>query len=725
MGMSFDLHLKIGEKVAGLGFLSEGARFLCRPAAFSGLCVLASVLFSAGYSADSKAAADAYKQKTLLADGNDAEWLLRGRNYAEQNYSPLSQINDKNVSKLGLLWSLDIPSKDGLSATPIVADGIAYLSAPFSKVYAIDVRSGKLVWSYDPKVKLGGSFSSTWSALRNRGAAFWDGKVFVGTADCRLVAIDAKSGALKWEAQACDPSKENGIAGAPMVANGKVYIGNGVSDFGARGYLASFDVNTGKEVWRFYTVPDDPAKGPQSKALEFASKTWKDGWAKNGGAAPWGAIVYDPEMNSVYFGTNAATPIHAGVRNPSGLENLFANSIVAVDADTGEYKWHYQVVPNDAWDFDATMHIMLGELEVGGKKRKVLMQAPKSGFFYVIDRESGKLISADNYVPVSWASHYDSQTGKPVEKEGARYYNNADGAAIVSPGVWGARNWMSMSTNPATGLVYFSAWNLSTRFASDPNALLGGVLADNYAAGTDPETIKGRGSLVAWDPVQRTARWKIPQDLPINGSTLSTGGNLVFHGTSSGKINAYRADNGQILWSQPTGSGVLAAPITVTVNGQQILLVTVGAPALVRSAMVAYGVGRESRGPSRIMAFSLGGTGKIPKVDTSLPKIDEPPKMEVSKAMLEKGFNLYNSGSCWLCHGDRADSIGGSAPDLRRSPIIKSKDAWYRVIVKGALKDGGMLGQDFSADDAEAIRAFVVEQAWKEYRQVKSEEKKN
>lgn len=703
---------------------SKSVRLHGRRAVVNSFLVLVSALFSATHFADVHAAVDGYKKKTLSADSNTSDWLLRGRNYAEQNFSPLNQINDGNVAKLGLLWSLDIPSKDGLSATPIVVDGVAYLSAPFSKVHAIDIRSGKLVWSYDPKVKLGSSFSSTWSALRNRGAAFWDGKVYVGTADCRLVAIDSKTGVLKWEVQACDSSKENGIAGAPMVANGKVYIGNGVSDLGARGYLASFDANNGKEVWRFYTVPDDPAKGPQSKALEIASKTWKDGWAKNGGGAPWGAIVYDPEMNSVYFGTNAAAPIHAGVRNPTGLENLYANSIVSVDADTGEYKWHYQVVPNDAWDYDATMHIMLGEVDVDNKKRKVLMQAPKSGFFYVIDRESGKLISADNYVPVSWASHYDLETGKPVEKEGARYYKNKDGAATVSPGVWGARSWMSMSTNPSTGLVYFSAWNLSTRFAADPNALLGGVLAENYAAGTDPSTIKSRGSLIAWDPVQRTARWKVPQDYPINGSTLSTGGNLVFHGTSTGKINAYRADNGQMLWTQATGSGVLAAPITVTVGDQQILLVTVGSPALVRNNLVAYGVSRESRGPSRVMAFALGGGGKVPKVDTSLPKIDEPPKIEVSKATLQSGANLYNSGSCWLCHGDRADSIGGSAPDLRRSPIIKSKDAWFRVVVKGALKDGGMLGQDFSSDDAEAIRAFVVEQAWKEYRQVKSEEKR-
>ncbi|MFI8466805.1 PQQ-dependent dehydrogenase, methanol/ethanol family [Stutzerimonas stutzeri] len=717
-------HATIDANPARVNDHSKSVRLHGHCAVFNSFFVLVSALFSVTYIADVHAAVDEYKKRTLSVDSNTSDWLLRGRNYAEQNFSPLNQINDGNVAKLGLLWSLDIPSKDGLSATPIVVDGVAYLSSPFSKVHAIDIRSGKLVWSYDPKVKLGSSFSSTWSALRNRGAAYWDGMVYVGTADCRLVAIDSKTGALKWEVQACDPSKENGIAGAPMVANGKVYIGNGVSDFGARGYLASFDAYNGKEVWRFYTVPDDPAKGPQSKALEIASKTWKDGWAKNGGGAPWGAIVYDPEMNSVYFGTNAAAPIHAGVRNPTGLENLYANSIVSVDADTGEYKWHYQVVPNDAWDYDATMHIMLGEVEVDNKKRKVLMQAPKSGFFYVIDRESGKLISADNYVPVSWASHYDLETGKPVEKEGARYYKNKDGAATVSPGVWGARNWMSMSTNPSTGLVYFSAWNLSTRFAADPNAMLGGVLAENYAAGTDPATIKSRGSLIAWDPVQRTARWKVPQDYPINGSTLSTGGNLVFHGTATGKINAYRADNGQMLWTQATGSGVLAAPITVTVGDQQILLVTVGSPALVRSAMVAYGVSRESRGPSRIMAFALGGAGKIPKVDTSLPKIDEPPKIEASKATLQSGANLYNSGSCWLCHGDRADSIGGSAPDLRRSPIIKSKDAWFSVVVKGALKGGGMLGQDFSPDDAEAIRAFVVEQAWKEYRQVKSEEKR-
>lgn len=660
-----------------------------------------------------------FKSRALAADSNGSDWLLKGRNYYEQHYSPLDQINQRNVEKLGLLWSIDIPSKDGLSATPIVADGVAYLSAPFSRVYAVDARTGALRWSFDPKVKLGTSFSNGWTSRINRGVALWDGKVYVGTADCRLIALNASSGKVQWETKACDASQEYGIDAAPLVANGKVFIGNGVSDFGARGYLSAFDAESGKELWRFYTVPGDPAVERKSRAMEIAAKTWPEGWAKGGGAAVWGSMVYDPDFNTVYFGTDSAAPLNAEARSPGGGDNLFTNSIVAVDADSGEYKWHYQTVPHDTWDYNANMPIMLAELEIEKKKRKVLMQAPKSGFFYVIDRETGKFISADNYVPVSWASHYDSKTGRPVELPGARYYQNKEGTAVVSPGIWGGHNWQPMSMNPDTGLVYFSAWNFAGFYGVDHKAVLGGVLTDSYVSGTDPDSMKGRGSLIAWDPAQRMARWKIPQELPMNGGTLSTGGNLVFHGTATGKVNAYRSDDGQLLWSKATGSAIHAAPATYAVDGRQIVLVAVGAPTIARSALAAYGASENARGPSRLMAFALEGRKAMPQPDRAPAKIDLPPKLEVGQKTLKEGGDLFNSGSCWICHGQHADGFGGSAPDLRRSPILQSKEAWYEVVVKGAKKENGMLGQaHLSPAEAEAIRSYVSEQAWKEYKRI-------
>ena len=663
------------------------------------------------------------KERLLNAETDMDNWMSYGRTYGDQRYSHLEQINKDNVSELGLAWYADIPSKDGLSATPIVVDGVVYMSAPFSRVYAYSAATGKLIWTYDPRVERGLSFSNSWTARINRGVAVWNGKVIVATGDCRLVALDAALGSVVWTAPkekqadpACDPRSENGMDGAPRVANGLVYIGSGVADFGSRGVLAAYDVETGEEAWRFYTVPGDPKKGFENKAMEMASKTWAKGWAPGGGASVWETIVYDKEFNSIYFGTDAGSPLNAEVRSPGGGDNLFTNSIVAVDADTGEYKWHYQTVPHDAWDYNANMPIILAELEIDGKKRKVLMQAPKSGFFYVLDRETGEFISADNYVPVTWASHYDSKTGRPVELPGARYYQNADGKALVYPSIWGGHNWQPMSFNPNTNLVYFSAWDIPALYEYRADATLGGVLVDNYAMGNDAKAIHGRGSLLAWDPVRQTARWKIPQVMPINGGTLSTKSNLVFHGTGSGELKAYTAEDGQLLWSVKTGSSIQAGPITYRVDGKQYILAPVGAPTMIRNALTDYGASRDARGPARLMAFTLDGKLDMPEAPSEQLKVPKPPKRFGSEDTLATGKTLFNAGSCWICHGEQATGFTGSAPDLRASPILRVKQAWYQVVVKGVKRSTGMIGHPhLSREDSEALRAFVIEQAWKEY----------
>ena len=664
------------------------------------------------------------KKRALTADSDMDNWMTYGRAYGDQRFSHLEQINKDNVSKLGLDWYVDIPSKDGLSATPIVVDGVIYMSAPFSRVYAYKADTGKLLWTYDPRVERGLSFSNGWTSRINRGVAVWNGKVIVATGDCRLVALDAALGSVVWVAPkektadaACDPRSENGMDGAPRVANGLVYIGSGVADFGSRGVLAAYDVETGEEAWRFYTVPGDPKKGFENKAMEMASKTWDGGWAPGGGASVWETIVYDKEFNSVYFGTDAGSPLAANVRSPSGGDNLFTNSIVAVDADTGEYKWHYQTVPHDAWDYNANMPIILAELEIEGKKRKVLMQAPKSGFFYVLDRETGEFISANNYVPVTWASHYDRKTGRPVELPGARYYNNPDGTALVYPSIWGGHNWQPMSFNPNTGLVYFSAWDIPALYEYKKDAKLGGVLVDNYAMGNDAKAIKGRGWLQAWDPIRQTARWKIPQDVPINGGTLSTASNLVFHGTGTGELRAHDAETGHMFWSVKTGSSMQGGPITYRVDGKQYILAAVGAPTMIRNALADYGASRDARGPSRLMAFSLDGGKAMPKAVMEQAVVPKPPKEFGDKKALALGKELFNAGSCWICHGEQATGFNGSAPDLRASPMIQSREAWFEVVVKGAKQQNGMIAHEYlSSEDAEALRAFVVKQAWKEYR---------
>lgn len=664
-------------------------------------------------------------ERLLAADPAGDNWLTYGRNYGDQRFSPLDQVNEKTVRRLGLAWYADIPSKDGLSATPIVVDGVVYMSAPFARVYAYDAASGKLLWQFDPKIELGTSFSNGWTSRINRGVAVWNGKVFVATGDCRLIALDAAVGSVVWSNPgegaanaACDPRGENGMDGAPRVANGLVYIGSGVSDFGARGVIAAFDAETGREVWRFYTVPGDPKKGGyENKAMEIAGKTWAGGWAPGGGASVWETIVYDKDLNTVYFGTDAGSPLNADVRSPGGGDNLFTNSIVAVDADTGEYKWHFQTVPHDAWDYNANMPIILADIEIDGKVRQVLMQAPKSGFFYVIDRTNGKLISAENYVPVTWASHYDLKTGRPVELPGARYYKNKDGKAVVYPSIWGGHNWQPMSFHPGTGLVYFSAWDIPALYSYQKDAKLGGVLVDSYIMGNDDAAIKGRGSLLAWDPVRQTARWKVPQDVPVNGGTLSTAGNLVFHGTGTGELRAHQAETGQLLWSVQTGSSVQAGPVTYRRQGRQFVLVPVGAPAMIRGALPDYGASRKARGPARLMAFTLDGKLPMPAAPSEQKVVPRPPEQQVSEAALAAGKDIFNAGSCWICHGEAATGWAGSAPDLRASPILQTKEAWYEVVVKGAKQPNGMIGHDYlSPEDAETLRAYVIEQAWKEYR---------
>ena len=347
--------------------------------------------------AESKRLAGNVNQQRILNPESTDDWLVHGGDFREQRFSELQEINRENVERLGLGWHTDIPSLDGLSATPLVVDGTIYLSTSYSNVFAIDSSSGEMRWHFNPKVEPGHSFSGGWTSRINRGVAIWQGKVFVATGDCRLIAIDAASGEEVWTAKNCDP-KVDGMDGAPRVANGKVYIGSGVSDFGTRGKVTAYDANTGKEAWRFYTVPNHPELGPyENKAMEMAGKTWPEGGSKEGGSAVWGTIVYDPDFNQVIFGTDANSPLNPEVRSPGGGDNLFGNSIIAVDADSGEYRWHFQTVPEDAWDYNANMEIILAELDIDGAQRKVMMQAPQNGFFFVLDREDGKLISAEKY----------------------------------------------------------------------------------------------------------------------------------------------------------------------------------------------------------------------------------------------------------------------------------------------------------------------------------------
>ncbi len=655
------------------------------------------------------------RERALGAADDTDNWLLYGRTYAEDRFSPLDQINDKNVDQLGLAWAADILSIDGIAATPLVIDGVVYMSSTFANVIALDATTGETRWAYDPQVRLDASLGSSWAARVNRGVAAWRDKIYVGTGDCRLIALDAGTGTPIWETLTCDPEQEYGITGAPRVANDKVYIGNLGADFATRGYVSAYDAATGKLVWRFYTVPGDPAKGFESPAMEMAAKTWTgEAWWQSGGGNAWDTIVYDPEFNHLYFGTDSALPWNAAVRSPEGGDNLFLNSIVAVDADTGEYRWHYQTVPADAWDYNATMQMILTEFEIGGTVRKVLLQAPKNGFFYVIERGTGKLLSAEKYTTANWASHIDLETGRPVETPTARYYRNIDKTAFIFPSAWGGHNWQSMSYHPETGLVYIPAIDMPTTYSAKRDNLLGGVQVN--LTGIDPDDPRRpeiMGRLLAWDPRTQSARWSVDYELPVHGGTLATGGNLVFQGTADGEFIAYAAATGKRLWSAHTGSATQAAPVTYRYESEQYVLVPVGSSGAARSILTEYGAGKSARGPSRLLSFKLGGDKEIPTATLLAQTMPEPPEGNISQETIRKGKQVYDEMSCGLCHGANVIAHpGGSVPDLRY--LTKEKHAeWDAIVLHGTREQMGMLsfGDYLSEEDSAAVQAYVIDKA--------------
>ncbi len=643
------------------------------------------------------------------------EWRLIGLNAEQQHFSPLKQIDDKNVQTLGLAWVAEIPSADGLVGVPLVAEGIVYQSGPPGRVYANDVRTGQLLWTYDAKIPPQSNIVSAWGSRVNRGLALWEDKVFIGTGDCRLIAIDAKRGSKIWDVQSCDPADSYTITGAPRVGAGKVFIGNANGDTGAnRGYVDAFEASTGRHIWRFYTIPGDPAKGFESPIMEMASKTWgREYWKKAGGGSAWDAMTYDPTLNLLYIGTDGATPIDPRQRGEGSGDELFTTSIIAVNADTGEYVWHYQTTPHDAWNYDATMHIMIAELTIGGVRRRVVMEAPKNGFFYVLDARTGKLISARNIVPINWASRIDMKTGRPVELAAGRWYEHPEGA-IVAPGGIGAHSWQPMSYSPLTGLVYIPAMNNRMRSVSDTRNKVGNVDADFYTDLHSPRHFTR--SLIAWDPVNQRAKWQHVVGLPQNGGVLSTAGNLVFQGTSDGELHAYQADTGKRLWTWQSDSGVYAAPSTVEIDGVQLILVPTGS-GTASASHVFPRYGAKTMGPSRLLAFKLGGTATLPTSTAIAEQFPRPALPREAADVIAKGRAIWAASGCEFCHGyDAIGAQGGSIPDLRKSAAVTS-ELFDRIVLDGQFREMGMpsFKELITPEDLPALRAFIVNQAWSAY----------
>jgi alcohol dehydrogenase (cytochrome c)/quinohemoprotein ethanol dehydrogenase len=662
-------------------------------------------------------ASDVGSAQIIHADQEPGSWLTHGRTYSEQRFSPLKQINDQNAAQLGLAWSYDLDTNRGQEATPLVVDGVMYFTTAWSKVVAVNAETGAKLWTYDPQVPPEWAINACCDVV-NRGLAVWKGKLFLGTLDGRLVALEAATGKLVWEKLTIDPRSRYTITGAPRVVKGRVIIGNGGAEMSVRGYISAYDADTGNMLWRFYTVPGDPSKPFESPILEQAAKTWTGEWWKfGGGGTVWDSIVYDPELDLLYIGVGNGAPWNWRIRSPRGGDNLFLSSIVALKPETGEYVWHYQETPAEMWDFTASQQIILADISIDGQVRKVLLHAPKNGFFYVLDRATGALISAKPYTYVNWASGVDMQNGRPIETAIARYPGN-DPAPVV-PGPLGAHSWQPMSYNPLTGLVYIPVNDVGFKYKS-PQHFEFKKLAANYgvdvvAAGMpqDPklkktilDTVKGK--LVAWDPVQQKPAWVVEQAGPWNGGVLSTAGNLVFEGTASGKFEAYGADSGKKVWSFPAQTGVMAGPVSYTVNGEQYIAVLAGWGGVfpLATGEVSWKSGRV-RNVSRMLAFKLGGKAMLPP----LPEVEEPvlspPPSRASAGSIHNGEALFQR-YCASCHGDVAVS-GGVLPDLRYSGMLGG-DQWFYVVLNGALKSNGMVSfsSELSRKDAAAIRDYVI-----------------
>jgi PQQ-dependent dehydrogenase (methanol/ethanol family) len=652
------------------------------------------------------------------ADQEPENWLSHGRTYDEQRYSPLNQINNSNVGDLGLEWYFDFDTRRGLEATPIVVDGMLYTTGAWSQVFALDARSGELLWKYDPEVPGEWAVHACCDVV-NRGVAIWKGSIFVGTLDGRLVSLDAKSGAVNWTVLTIDKSKPYTITGAPRVVNGKVIIGNGGAEYGVRGYVTAYDAESGARAWRFYTIPGDPSEPFESEALARAAETWNGEWWKfGGGGTVWDSMAFDPELNLLYIGVGNGSPWNQQLRSPGGGDNLYLSSIVALNPDTGKYVWHYQTTPGETWDYTATQHMILADLEIEGRLRNTILQAPKNGFFYLLDRATGELISAEPYVQTTWATHVDPESGRPVETEGARYQ---DAPALVMPAPYGGHNWHPMAYSPDTGLIYIPAQDVPFVYGTDDsfdftpglwNIGVNGLYASfaEQPPETQAELVKmTRGQIIAWDPIQRREVWRVQHNLPWNGGMLATAGNLVFQGNSVGDFAAYAADSGEKLWSTPAQTGIVASPITWSLDGEQYVTVLAGWGGSLALSGGDIAAASGVRNISRVLTFKLGGEQQLPVVETPDLVASPPPRIEDPK-LIAHGKQKY-ADRCMVCHGDGVVG-GGVIPDLRYMNAEKHQ-MWMGVVLGGLHRDKGMVSfaEVLTAEDATAIQAFVIERA--------------
>ena len=685
------------------------------------LLIIAAMAFSLSSAATDKPTT--VNQATIVDPGS--EWLSYGRTYREQRFSPLNEINRDNVDELDLAWSFKFDTARGMEATPIVHNGVIYMSTGWSHVHALDARTGQELWHYDaevPKAQL----AKTCCGPVNRGVAIWQEddssplQIFFGALDGRLIALDAKTGTENWSIQSTPTDGNYSVTGAPRIVKGMVIIGNGGAELGVRGYVSAYDVSTGEMKWRFYTVPGDRNKPQENVALEAALETWSgDEWYKlgGGGGTVWDSLVYDPELDLLYIGTGNGSPWNRDLRSPGGGDNLYLSSIVALRPDTGEYVWHYQVTPADNWDYTATQQLVLAELELDGEQRSVIMQAPKNGFFYVLDRKTGELLSAEKFGRATWATHVDMETGRPVESKFADYQKN--GGSFIWPSPYGAHNWQPMSYSTKTGLMYIPVQSIPAYFSAQKDVM---YRVNRWNTGVDLNTnrdpkswVAARasmdaivyGELVAWDPVKKQRAWKVRHDKPSNGGTLSTDGDLVFQGTWDGTFAAYDAYDGDKLWQYKSDSAVLAGPVSYELDGDQYIAVAQGSGGTV---MITVGdeLQRNKVNQNKLLVFKRG------QFETTQASIDQglttirPLGRPINKdpEVIAYGESLYHN-NCASCHGINALS-NYVVPNLRYMSE-QTHDEFATIVLGGSRTHKGMIGfyETLSLEDVSAIHTYL------------------
>lgn len=620
------------------------------------------------------------------------DWPAVGLNYSETRDSQLNQINADNVKNLGLVWTTSLHSSRGVEATPVVVDGIMYVTAPWSIVHAIDARTGQEIWTYDPKVPRTDGSKACCDVV-NRGVAVYKGKVYVASFDGRLIALDAATGKVDWSVDTItDHTKDYTSTAAPRVMNGRVIIGNGGGEYGIRAYVSAYDAETGKLDWRFYVIPGDPSKPFESKAMAAAAKTWDPSskyWINGGGGGVWDDMAYDPKLNLVYFGTGNGSPWSASWRSPGGGTNLYLTSIVAVNASTGKLVWYYQETPGDNWDYDADSQIILTDMKIDGQMRKVLLHAPKNGFFFVLDRTNGKFISATPYANQNWASGYNAKGQAQVLPSALDTSKSFD----VIPGPYGAHNWMPMSYNPQTGDVYIPAQNVPVTLMKDPNwqpnvdkpGVLQSATGWNLgeALNATPPTSKPFGELIAWNVAKQKPDWTQQYASPWNGGTLTTAGNLVFQGTADGRFVAYNATTGDKLWESPTGTGVIAGASTYEIDGKQYVSVAVGWGGVY--GLVERATDLDS--PGTVYTFALGGNAPLPEF-TKYQQAGLVQGVAYNPADVAPGTALYVA-NCALCHATPGVNNGGNIPNLGYIPPAMLSNL-SSFVINGPLTNKGM-----------------------------------